>query len=133
MVVYKAPPRTEDISEKDSGKVPKPLGIKDISHGAVPYSLRSEENAPSDSLGAVVIEDSPTFPAFSEGEIREAQALGAFEVDGSHEGDGPFRDLFTGVEDVVGTSDASDLFLGVQQALNRAAAVHQEACSRLSL
>ncbi|XP_070054252.1 uncharacterized protein [Nicotiana tomentosiformis] len=138
--VYKAPPRTEGISEKDSGKVPESLEIEDASHrsqqmvdmskGVVPEFLRTEENASSDSLGEVVIEDSPTFPTFFEGAIREAQALGALEVDGSLEVEDPFRDLFTGVEDVADTSDASDIFHGVQQALNRAAAVHREACSR---
>ncbi|XP_070032547.1 uncharacterized protein [Nicotiana tomentosiformis] len=32
MVVYKDPPRTENISEKDSDKVPEPLGIENISY-----------------------------------------------------------------------------------------------------
>ncbi|XP_070048706.1 uncharacterized protein [Nicotiana tomentosiformis] len=61
--------------------------------------------------------------------IREAQALGTLEVDGSYKGEDPFRDLFTGIEDVAGPSDASGLFHEVQQALNRAAAVHRETCS----
>ncbi|XP_075085597.1 uncharacterized protein LOC142168714 isoform X2 [Nicotiana tabacum] len=140
MVVHKAPPRTEDISEKDSGRVPELLEIEDASYrsqqiedmseGALLESLRTEENAPSDSLGTVAIEDSSTFPAFSAGAIREAQALGALELDRPHDGEDPFHDLFTGVEDVAGTNDASDLFHGVQPALNQAATVHREACSR---
>ncbi|XP_070052620.1 uncharacterized protein [Nicotiana tomentosiformis] len=105
MVVHKALPRTEDISERDS------------------------ENAPDDSFGAVAIEGSPTFPAFSARAIREAQALGALELDRPHDGEDPFRDLFIGVEDTTGTSDASDLFHGVQQALNQDATVHRESCS----
>ncbi|XP_070048022.1 uncharacterized protein [Nicotiana tomentosiformis] len=102
----------------------------DMYEGALPESLRTEENSPSDSLGAVAIEDSPTFPAFSEGAIREAQALGALELDRPHEGEDPLCDMFTGVEDAAGTSDASDLFHGVQQALNQAVVAHRESCSR---
>ncbi|XP_070039667.1 uncharacterized protein [Nicotiana tomentosiformis] len=140
MMVYKAPPRTEDISEKDSGRVTELLEIEDASHrshwmgdmseGALPESFRTEENAPSDSNGAVAIEDSPTFPAFSEGAIWDAQTLGALKLDGPHDGKDPFRDLFTDVEDAGGTSDASDLFHGVQQVLNQAVVAHRESCSR---
>ncbi|XP_070036100.1 uncharacterized protein [Nicotiana tomentosiformis] len=140
MVVHKAPPRTEDISERDSGRVPKLLEIEDVSHrsrlmgdmseGALPKSFRTEENALDNSFGVVAIEGSPTFPAFSTGAIREAQALGALELDRPHDGEDPFRDLFIGVEDTAGTSDASDLFHGVQHALNQAATVHRESCSR---
>ncbi|XP_070036392.1 KNR4/SMI1 homolog [Nicotiana tomentosiformis] len=129
MVVHKAPPRTEDISEKDSGRVSELLDIEDASHrsqqmgdmskGTLLESFRTEENAPGDSLWVVAIEDSSTFSAFSEGAIREAQALGALELDRPHDGEDPFRDLFIGVEDTTGTSDASDLFHGVQQALNQ--------------
>nr|XP_009599798.1 histone H2A.Z-specific chaperone CHZ1-like [Nicotiana tomentosiformis] len=77
MVVYTAPPQTEDISEKDSGRVSEALGIENVSHrsqqmwniseGLVPESLRNEENAPN----------------------------------------------------AAGSSDASDLFHEVQQALNQ--------------
>ncbi|XP_070037674.1 uncharacterized protein [Nicotiana tomentosiformis] len=140
MVVYTAPPRTEDISEKGSGRVPESSEIEDVSYrsqqmrniskGAVPESLRTEENSPSDSLGVATIEDSPTFPTFSEGEIREAQALGALELDMPHDGDDPFCVLFTSVEDAAGSSDALDLFHGVQHALNQVAAAYREACSR---
>ncbi|XP_070044887.1 uncharacterized protein [Nicotiana tomentosiformis] len=140
MVVHKALPRFEDISEKDSGGVPELLEIEDASHqiqrmgdmsdGALPECLRTEENAPSDSLGVVEIEDSPTFPSFFAEVIQEAQAFGALELNMPHDGRDPFRDLFTGVEDATGTSDASDLFYGVQQALNQAATVHREACSQ---
>ncbi|XP_070045176.1 MAR-binding filament-like protein 1-1 [Nicotiana tomentosiformis] len=42
----------------------------------------------------------------------------------------PFRDLFTGIEDVAGAGDESDLFHDLRQALNQAAAVHREQCSR---
>ncbi|XP_070048878.1 KNR4/SMI1 homolog [Nicotiana tomentosiformis] len=93
-------------------------------------ALRTEENAPSDSLGAIVIEHSPTLPAFSEGAIREARALGTLEVDGAHEGEDLFCDLFTGIEDTAGPSDASDLFFEVQRTLNRALALHQEEFSK---
>ncbi|XP_070041305.1 uncharacterized protein [Nicotiana tomentosiformis] len=101
-----------------------------IFDGAVPESLRTEENAPSDLLGAVAIEDSTTFPAFSAGAIREAQALGAFELDRPHEGHDPFCGLFTGVEDAAGSSDTLGVFHGVQQALNQDVAAHREVCSR---
>ncbi|XP_070036287.1 uncharacterized protein [Nicotiana tomentosiformis] len=77
MVFHKAPPRTEDISEKDSGRVPELLEIKDASH-RISSSRRQCSN----------------------------------------------------VEDVTGTSDASDLFYGVQRALNQAVAAHRETCSR---
>ncbi|XP_070037061.1 uncharacterized protein [Nicotiana tomentosiformis] len=63
MVVYEAQPRTEGISEKDSGRVPESLEIQDSSHrsqqkvgiseGAGPKALRTEENDPSESLGAI--------------------------------------------------------------------------------
>ncbi|XP_070038260.1 rRNA-processing protein EFG1-like [Nicotiana tomentosiformis] len=139
MVVHKAPPRTEDISEKDLGRVPELLKIEDASHRsqrmrdmsewALLEYLRIEENAPSDLLGAVAIKDSPTFPVFSARVIREAQALGALELDRPHDGEDPFHDLFTGIKDVIGTSDASDLFHGVQRALNQAAVAHRKACS----
>ncbi|XP_070046788.1 uncharacterized protein [Nicotiana tomentosiformis] len=140
MVVYKAPPRTEDILKKYSGGVPKFLEIDDASHrshrmgdaseGALPESLRTEENAPSDSLGAVAIKDLPTFSAFSEDAIQEAQALGALELDEPHDGEDPFCDLFASVKDAAGTSGASNLFHGVQQALNQAVVAHREAYSQ---
>ncbi|XP_070041285.1 uncharacterized protein [Nicotiana tomentosiformis] len=47
-----------------------------------------------------------------------------------HDGENPFRDMFTGIEDVASTGDELDLFHGVRQALNQAVAVHREACSR---
>ncbi|XP_070056192.1 structural maintenance of chromosomes protein 1-like [Nicotiana tomentosiformis] len=139
MMLHEAPPRTEDIPEKDSGRVPELSDIEDASHrsqragdmieGAL-EPLRTEENAPGDSFGAAAIEDSPTFPAFTVGVIREAQALGALDLDRPHDEEDPFRDLFTGIEDVAGAGDESDLFHGLRQALNQAAAVHREACSR---
>ncbi|XP_070033027.1 uncharacterized protein [Nicotiana tomentosiformis] len=101
----------------------------DMSEMAPLESLRTEENDPSDSFWAAAIEDSPTFPAFSAGVIREAQALGALDLDRTHDGEDPFCDLFIGIEDVVGTSDQSNFFHGVQQVLNQAAAVHREVCS----
>ncbi|XP_070055321.1 eukaryotic translation initiation factor 3 subunit A-like [Nicotiana tomentosiformis] len=140
MVVHKTPPQTEDISERDSGRVPELLEIEDASYlsrrmgdkpeGNLPESFRTEENSPGNSFGAVATEDSPTFPTFSAGAIREAQALGALELDRTHDGEDPFHDMFIGVEDTTGTSDTSDLFHGVQQALNQAATVHRESCSR---
>nr|XP_016458457.1 PREDICTED: uncharacterized protein LOC107782129 [Nicotiana tabacum] len=130
MAFDEAPSRTEGMSEKDSGKVPVLLEIEDASHrsqqtvgiseGADPEALRTEENSPSDSFGPIVIGDAPTLPAFSEGAIREARALGTLLVDEAHEGEDPFRDLFTGIEDAAGPSDASSLFFEVQRTLNRA-------------
>ncbi|XP_070054757.1 uncharacterized protein [Nicotiana tomentosiformis] len=74
MAVDEAPSRTEGISEKGLRKVPESLEIKEASHrsqqtvgipeGVSPEVLRTEE------LGVIVIEDSPTLPAFSEGAIR---------------------------------------------------------------
>ncbi|XP_070042895.1 probable nucleoredoxin 1 [Nicotiana tomentosiformis] len=138
-MLHEAPPRAEGIPEKDSGGVPELSEIEDVSHrsqqmgdmseGPPLESLRTEENAPSDSFGAATIEDSPTFPTFSAWVIREAQALGALDLDKPHDGEDPFCDLFTGIEDVASISDESSLFHGVQQALNQAAAVHREACS----
>ncbi|XP_070039569.1 uncharacterized protein [Nicotiana tomentosiformis] len=97
---------------------------------AGPEALRTEENAPSDSLGAIVIGDSPILPAFSEGAIRKARALGTLEVDEAHEGEDPFCDLFIGIEDAAGPSDVSGLFFKVQRTLNRALALHQEEFSK---
>ncbi|XP_070054405.1 uncharacterized protein [Nicotiana tomentosiformis] len=62
--------------------------------------------------------------------IWDAQDLGALDLDKPYDGEDPFRDLFTSIEDIVGTSDESDHFHGVQQALNQATTVHREACSR---
>ncbi|XP_070035537.1 uncharacterized protein [Nicotiana tomentosiformis] len=66
MVICKASPRTEEILEEDSGKVPESLEIEDAFYGsqhtvgtskwAGPEALRTEENAPSESLGAIVQE-----------------------------------------------------------------------------
>ncbi|XP_070057354.1 uncharacterized protein [Nicotiana tomentosiformis] len=53
-----------------------------ISEGGGSEALRSEENTPSGSLGAIDIGDSPILPAFSEEEIREAQATRTPKVDG---------------------------------------------------
>ncbi|XP_070036145.1 uncharacterized protein [Nicotiana tomentosiformis] len=132
-VIHKFLPRTKEMSEEGSGKVPESLEVQDASYrsqqmvgtseGTSPEVLRTEENAPSESPGAIVIGDSPTLPAFSEGAIREAQTLGALEMSRSHEGEDPFCDLFTGVEDVAGPSDMSSL-------LYEAVAVHREVCSR---
>ncbi|XP_070051701.1 KNR4/SMI1 homolog [Nicotiana tomentosiformis] len=94
-----------------------------MSEGPPLESLRPEEDAPSDSFGETAIEDSPIFPTFSAGVIREAQDLGTLDLDMPHDGEDPFNDLFTGIEDVSGTSDESDLF-------HRAAEVYREACSR---
>ncbi|XP_070054411.1 uncharacterized protein [Nicotiana tomentosiformis] len=128
MAVDEAPPRTEGISEKDSGKVPELLEIEDasqrseqtvgISEGTDPEALRTEENSPSDSLGAIVIGDSPTLPAFSEGAIREARALGNLEIDGAHEGEDPFHKLYTGFSSSSG---------GVFQVTGRAEQSRREA------
>ncbi|XP_075082612.1 uncharacterized protein LOC142166878 [Nicotiana tabacum] len=139
-VIYKAPPRIEEISEEGSGKVPESLEIEDASYrsqqtvgtseGADPEALRTEENALRESPGAKVIGESPTLLDFSEGAMREAQALWALEMSRSHEGEDPFRDLFTGVEDAAGPSDVSYLLCEVQLALNRDVAVHREGCFR---
>nr|XP_016480008.1 PREDICTED: KNR4/SMI1 homolog [Nicotiana tabacum] len=59
-----------------------------------------------------------------------SQNFRALELDRPYEGDDPFCGLFTGVEDAADSNDASDLFHGVQQALNQAVAAHREACSR---
>ncbi|XP_070048993.1 uncharacterized protein [Nicotiana tomentosiformis] len=65
MAFDEAPSRTEGMSEKDSGKVPESLEIVDASHrsqqmvgiseGAGPEAFQTEENAPSDSLGAIAL------------------------------------------------------------------------------
>nr|XP_016472814.1 PREDICTED: golgin subfamily A member 2-like [Nicotiana tabacum] len=125
MAVDEAPPRTEGISEKDSGKVPELLEIEDasqrseqtvgISEGTDPEALRTEENSPSDSLG---------------GAIREARALGNLEIDGAHEGEDPFHKLYTGIEDAAGQSDASGFSSssgGIFQVTGRAEQSRREA------
>jgi len=128
MMPYGAPSRTENIPERGSGRVPELSDVEDASHRNQPAGvtieeplepLRAEGNAPSESLGAAAIEDSPTFPAFSAGVIREAQALGALDLGRPHDEEDPFRDLFTGIEDVAGAGDESDLFHGLRQALNQ--------------
>ncbi|XP_070041810.1 uncharacterized protein [Nicotiana tomentosiformis] len=63
MVVCVPPPRIEAVSEKDSGKVPELMEVENASHRsqqpvgiserADPEVLRTEENVPSDSLGAI--------------------------------------------------------------------------------
>ncbi|XP_070041516.1 KNR4/SMI1 homolog [Nicotiana tomentosiformis] len=65
MVIYKAPPRTEEISKKGLGKVPESLEIEDASYrsqqmvvtseGAGSEAPRIEENAPSESPGAIAV------------------------------------------------------------------------------
>ncbi|XP_070040752.1 uncharacterized protein [Nicotiana tomentosiformis] len=139
MMPYGAPSRTENIPESGSGRVPELSDVEDTSHRNQPAGvtirepfepLRAEVNAPSDSLEAATIEDSPLFPAFSAGLIREAQALGALNLDRPHDEEDPFCDLFTGIEDVAGAGDKSDLFHGLRQALDQAVAVHREQCSR---
>lgn len=59
MMLYEAPPRTEDIPEKDSGGIPELSEIEDASHRSQRVgdmseraleSLRTEENAPSNSF-----------------------------------------------------------------------------------
>ncbi|XP_070040606.1 uncharacterized protein [Nicotiana tomentosiformis] len=128
MMPYGAPSRTENIPESGSGRVPELSDVDNTSHRNQPagvtirepfQSLRAEVNAPSDSLEAAAIEDSPLFPTFSAGVIREAQALGALNLDRPHDEEDPFRDLFTGIEDVAGAGDESDLFHGLRQALDQ--------------
>ncbi|XP_019238874.1 PREDICTED: cingulin-like [Nicotiana attenuata] len=80
-----------------------------MSEGARSKALRNEENVPSDSLGAIVIGDSPTLPAFFEEEIQDAQALRTPDVEGAHEGEDLFRGCFTGVEDATALSEALTL------------------------
>ncbi|XP_070050338.1 uncharacterized protein [Nicotiana tomentosiformis] len=135
MMPYGAPSRTENIPERGSGRIPELSDVEDASHRSQPAGvtieeplepLRAEGNAPSESLRVAAIEDSSTFPAFSAGVIREAQALGALDLDRPHDEEDPFRDLFTGIEDVAGADDESDLCHGLRQALNQAAAVHRE-------
>ncbi|XP_019257949.1 PREDICTED: myosin-14-like [Nicotiana attenuata] len=57
--------------------------------GASSEALRKEDNAPSDSLEAIVVGDSPTLPAFSEEAIQEAQAMRTPDVEGAHGGRTP--------------------------------------------
>ncbi|XP_070035075.1 uncharacterized protein [Nicotiana tomentosiformis] len=137
MMPYGALSRTENIPESGSGRVPELSDVEGTSHRNQPAGvtirepfepLRAEVSAPSDSLEVVAIENSPLFPAFSAGVIREAQALGPLNLDRPHDEEDPFRDLFSGIEDVAG--DESDLFHGLRQALDQAAAVHREQCCR---
>ncbi|XP_070035998.1 uncharacterized protein [Nicotiana tomentosiformis] len=104
MMLYEALPRTEDIPVKDSGGVPELSKIGDVSH-------RSQQ------MGDM-----------TEGAL-ESLRTEENAPDKPHDGEDPFYDLFTGIEDVAGTGDESDLFHGVRQALNQEAAVHREACS----
>ncbi|XP_070036861.1 uncharacterized protein [Nicotiana tomentosiformis] len=72
--------------------------------------------------------------------IQEDRALKTLSIEGAHGREDPFRDYFTGVKDATGLSDlevlrkdsgmASILFNEVQQALNRASALHREAFSQ---
>ncbi|XP_070050789.1 uncharacterized protein [Nicotiana tomentosiformis] len=129
VVVEEIPPRVEGVLEKDSGKVPESSKIEDASHrdekkagmseGTGSEALHSKENAPSGSLGAIDIGDSPILPAFSEEAIREAQATRTPEVDGAHGGEDPFYGYFIGVDDATDLSEASSLLDEAQQALKR--------------
>nr|XP_033508877.1 uncharacterized protein LOC117273795 [Nicotiana tomentosiformis] len=128
VVVEEIPPRAEGVLEKDSSKVPESSKIKHASHrdeqkagtseGAGSEALRSEENAPSGSLGAIDIGDSLILPAFSEEAIREAQATRTPEVDRAHGGEDPFHGYFIRIEDATNLSEASSLLDEAQQALN---------------
>nr|XP_016461212.1 PREDICTED: uncharacterized protein LOC107784581 [Nicotiana tabacum] len=140
VVVEEIPPRAEGVLEKDSGKVPESTKIEDASRRdeqragmleeAGSEALRSEENAPSGSLGAIDIGDSSIICTFFDEAIREAQAMRTPEVDGAHGGEDLFHGYFIGVEDSTDLSEASSLLDEAQQALNRGLALHQEAFSK---
>ncbi|XP_070034853.1 uncharacterized protein [Nicotiana tomentosiformis] len=84
MVIYKAPPQAEEISEEGSGRGPESLEIEDSSHrsrrtvgtseGAGPVALRTEENAPSESLGAIAAAVHRETCSRSRAELRRYEA-----------------------------------------------------------
>ncbi|XP_070056322.1 WEB family protein At5g55860-like [Nicotiana tomentosiformis] len=140
----------EGVSGRELVEVPESSRIEATSHhnetvvgtvaGAGLEAPRDGENSLSDSLGAIEIGGSPLFPSFSEEMIREARALKTLFIKGGHGREDPFREYFTGVEDITGLGDlevsrkdsgeASSLFNEVQRALNRDSMLHREACSR---
>ncbi|XP_070029068.1 uncharacterized protein [Nicotiana sylvestris] len=122
-------PRIEEVLEEGSSKVPESLETEDAScrneqsvgmpEGAGSEALRNEVNAPSDSIGAIIIGYSLTLPTFSEEAIQEAQAMGTPDVEGAHRGEDLFHGCFIGVEDVADLIEASSLFDETEQALSR--------------
>ncbi|XP_070046750.1 uncharacterized protein [Nicotiana tomentosiformis] len=79
MVIYKAPPRTEEISDEGSGRVPELLEIEDASHRSqqtvgISEALRTEENAPSESLGAIATTVHREACSRSRAELRRYEA-----------------------------------------------------------
>ncbi|XP_070046859.1 protein MLP1 homolog [Nicotiana tomentosiformis] len=138
--------RDEGVSGRDFREVPKSSRIKEAPNHTEPMvgttveAPRDEENAPSDTLGAIEIGGSPLLPSFSEEMIQEARALKTLSIEGAHGSEDPFHDYFTGVEDTIGLSDlevsrkdlgeASSLCSEAQQALNQASVLHREAFSQ---
>ncbi|XP_070034541.1 uncharacterized protein [Nicotiana tomentosiformis] len=82
VAIEEVQPQTEVISEEGPSRVPESSGVDDAScrdekpEGTPEWSsseaLRREENAPSDLLGAININDSPPGPTFPEGQLRRS-------------------------------------------------------------
>lgn len=85
--------------------------------GSCSEALRNKENAPSDSLAAIVIGDSPILLAFFGEAIQGAQAMRTPDVEGAHRREDLFRGYSTGFEDATDLSEASSLFDAAQQVL----------------
>ncbi|XP_009594004.1 uncharacterized protein [Nicotiana tomentosiformis] len=97
--------------------------------GSSSEALQREENAPSESLDAINIDDSPPGPTFFEGQFWDARSMGTPDVGTAPEGYDIFYGCFTGVDDVPDLN-ASLIFYEAQRLLNQATALHREASSK---
>ncbi|XP_070040499.1 uncharacterized protein [Nicotiana tomentosiformis] len=137
VTVGEVQPQTEVIPEEGPSRVPESSGVEDafcresagVPEGSSSEALQREENAPSDSLGAISIDDSPSGPTFSEGQFRDARSMGTSDVGTAPERDDIFRGCFTGIDD-VSDLDASLIFDEARRLLNQATTLHREVSSK---
>ncbi|XP_070039820.1 uncharacterized protein [Nicotiana tomentosiformis] len=139
VTVEKVHPQTEVISEQGPSRVSESSGVDNASchgeqltgvpEGSSAEALQREENASSDSLGAINIDDSPPVPTYSEGQFWDARSMSTPDVGTSPEGDDIFRGYFMGVDDVPDL-DASLIFEEAQRLLNQVTALHREESSK---
>ncbi|XP_019265384.1 PREDICTED: uncharacterized protein LOC109242944 isoform X2 [Nicotiana attenuata] len=132
-------PRTEEIAESTPRKAPESSGVKDASsrdkqmasvpEGSDSRALRKGESAPSDSLGAINIDDSPLDLEFFEGQFWEAQSLETLDVGTTHDGEDIFRGCHAWVDD-VSDLDATIVFGEAHRLLNQDVTLHREAFTK---
>ncbi|XP_019229402.1 PREDICTED: uncharacterized abhydrolase domain-containing protein DDB_G0269086-like [Nicotiana attenuata] len=109
-------PRGEGTPKKDLGKAPVlpeieivPLPSINIPEGESEGTLESNQNAPSEELGAMTTGHSLSLPSYSEEAIEDSNAL-RMPDPSKVLGEDPFHGCYAGIEDTSDLNDGSTIF-----------------------